>query len=188
MIYMGDRKYWDQKFEQRGNKLLDPDNELVKNINYLKKGTVLDLACGDGRNSLYLLKEGFEVTGVDFSFEALERLKYFASLNNFNIFTIQLDLTNEYSLENFKKFDNIVINHYRFPKKQMTSLIKVLKSSGILFITGFSHKHQPSIKVKENDLILKSDFEDIDKQVELIHYHEYEDLRGSFATYIFKKK
>lgn len=71
MEYMGDKTYWDSKFEIRGDNLLSPEKALVNNIGYLKRGTVLDVACGDGRNALYLLQKGFDVTGVDFSNKAL---------------------------------------------------------------------------------------------------------------------
>lgn len=90
MEYMGNESYWNKKFENRGGNLLKPEEALVTNIKYLKSGTVLDLACGDGRNSLFLLKEGFSVTGVDFSIKALERLVLYEKMN-----TIKIDTTNK---------------------------------------------------------------------------------------------
>ena len=49
---------------------------LVKNfLNQIPKGQpILDLGCGSGRNSLYLGKEGFKVTCVDISSEAINTL------------------------------------------------------------------------------------------------------------------
>ncbi|MFA9376446.1 MAG: class I SAM-dependent methyltransferase [Lachnotalea sp.] len=58
-----------------------------------KKGSFLDIACGDGRNTLFLLENGFDVTGVDFSSKALERLQIFAKQNNYLVNTKQIDLS-----------------------------------------------------------------------------------------------
>jgi ubiquinone/menaquinone biosynthesis C-methylase UbiE len=45
-----------------------PWPESKRFISTLPKGsTVLDLGCGNGRNSIYLAKEGMEVVGIDFS-------------------------------------------------------------------------------------------------------------------------
>jgi len=54
----------------------DPSNELRKLI-LLKpgKGKAIDLGCGDGRNSLYLAREGYDVTALDSSAAAIDKLK-----------------------------------------------------------------------------------------------------------------
>lgn len=54
----------------------NPSNELRKLI-LLKpgKGKAIDLGCGDGRNSLYLAKEGYVVTALDISGAAIDKLK-----------------------------------------------------------------------------------------------------------------
>ena len=39
----------------------------------LRPGRALDLACGDGRNAIWLAASGWEVTAVDFSSVALDR-------------------------------------------------------------------------------------------------------------------
>ena len=92
MGYMGDREYWDEKFCNRSDNILKPEKLLVDNIDYFRKGTVLDIACGDGRNSIFLLEKGFRVTGVDFSAEALKRLNIFAERKKCVINTIQMVL------------------------------------------------------------------------------------------------
>ena len=74
MEYMGTKEFWDENFENRGEKLLDPENSLVENLAYFKKGSVLDVACGDGRNTIFLIINGFEVTGIDFSDKALDKI------------------------------------------------------------------------------------------------------------------
>jgi len=47
----------------------------LKKFDSLKKKTVLDLGCGDGRFTIKYAQAGFYVTGVDFSRSAIIRLK-----------------------------------------------------------------------------------------------------------------
>lgn len=44
-----------------------PNRFLVEEAVGLPAGRALDLACGEGRNSVWLAEQGWEVTGVDFS-------------------------------------------------------------------------------------------------------------------------
>ena len=48
-----------------------PSQFLVENVDILPKGRVLDVAMGNGRNSMYLAKLGFCVEGIDISAEAV---------------------------------------------------------------------------------------------------------------------
>jgi len=50
---------------------LEPAQFLVENVDILPKGRVLDLAMGNGRNTIYLAKLGFDAEGIDISFEAV---------------------------------------------------------------------------------------------------------------------
>lgn len=55
--------------------------------------SVLDTGCGDGRNSLFLLSEGFSVTGMDLSLIALKKTLHTARLQEFsNVCLIQSDI------------------------------------------------------------------------------------------------
>lgn len=187
MEYMGNKEFWNEKFAGRGDNPLNPEEALVENIFYFKQGTVLDIACGDGRNSLFLLENGFKVTGIDFSSEALERLKELAEIEKYEVHTKQIDLSKPYSLENIGIFDNVIINHYRLSREQLKELKNHLNHNGILFVCGFGYKHKVDSKIRKDDLIQRADFEGIDKYFELVKYKENQDERGFFVTYIFKK-
>lgn len=185
---MGNRGYWDEKFANRSDKLLNPEQSLVDNINYLKAGTVLDLACGDGRNAIYLAEEGFEVTGVDFSDEALRRLESFAQRSNLAVTTKQGDLSLDHALKDLGIYDNIIVNHYRLNKKQLEGIHQHLTVSGTLFICGFGEKHKVDQKIRKEDLIQPDNFSHISKTLELVKYEEKENDIDFFVTYIYRKK
>lgn len=188
MNYMGDKEYWDDKFGNRSDNPLSPEKSLIENIIYFKKGSVLDIACGDGRNTLFLLENGFKVTGVDFSSKALERLSRFAKRNNYLVDIKKIDLSIPNSLDEIGIFDNVVINHYRLNREQLKDIENHITDNGILFICGFGHKHHFDSRVRKEDLIHLSDLEDVKKSFELIRYIENQDDRGFFVTYIFRKR
>lgn len=188
MEYMGSKEYWDGKFAIRSNNPLSAEKSIVENIEYLKKGTVLDIACGDGRNAIFLLENSFSVTGIDFSIKALERLSMFAKRKGLLVNTIQIDLSIPNSLDGIGVFDNILINHYRLNKQKLKDIKRHIADEGILFVCGFGYKHKVDARVRKEDLIQPTDFECIAKSFELIKYIENEDDRGFFVTYIFRKR
>ncbi|MDR9854334.1 class I SAM-dependent methyltransferase [Paenibacillus sp. VCA1] len=187
MEYMGNQKYWDDKFAKRGDRRLHPEKSLVDHLPYFKKGSVLDLACGDGRNTLFLLEHHFNVTGVDFSREALNRLEKFAHANHYSVHTQQIDLGDPDSLKDIGVFDNIVINHFRLNKAQLAAIDEHLSAGGILFVCGFGHKHKEEDSVRQEDLIQPTDFDGLQKSMTLLTYTETEDDNGFFVTYLFSK-
>lgn len=188
MEYMGNKNYWENKFISRSDHPLAPEPSLVNNLIHLKKGSVLDIACGDGRNTLFLLEHGFQVTGIDFSAEALKRLNRFATENGFTVGTKQIDLSKPDSLNEIGRYDTIVINHYRLSKSQLNNLPPHLEDDGIIFVCGFGHKHLADANIRSEDLIQPDDFSGISKAMEQIYYQEEKDNRGFFVTYIFRKK
>jgi 2-polyprenyl-3-methyl-5-hydroxy-6-metoxy-1,4-benzoquinol methylase len=66
------------EIESKNNYWLEPDNkviELANSLNKKKKKDVLDLGCGIGRHTFCLVKEGFNVTALDSSPNALYLLR-----------------------------------------------------------------------------------------------------------------
>lgn len=188
MEYMGNKEFWDKNFSSRGDKVLEPEASLVSKLKYFKAGSVVDIACGDGRNSLFLLKNNFLVTGVDFSAKALERLERFAADLEYSVDTQQLDLSTPSSLSLIGVFDNIVVNHYRLSREHLKELEQHINKGGILFISGFGHKHKVDQRIRKEDLIYPEDMEVLKHSFDLLEYEEKEDDRGFFVTYVFLRK
>jgi len=78
-----DRHQWDQRYS--GDDLVwtsTPNQFLVSEVADLPPGRAVDLACGEGRNAVWLAEQGWEVTGVDFSSVGLAKAQRLASLCN----------------------------------------------------------------------------------------------------------
>ncbi len=52
-----------------------PNRFVVQHTADLPPGRAVDIACGEGRNAVYLAQRGWHVTGVDFSAKALEKAR-----------------------------------------------------------------------------------------------------------------
>ena len=65
---------WDERYAARPLLWSSEPNFTVRlETAALAPGRALDLACGEGRNALWLAERGWSVTGVDFSRVAIER-------------------------------------------------------------------------------------------------------------------
>lgn len=65
---------WDKRYT--GHDLVwggRPNMWVERETTDLPPGAMLDLACGEGRNSVWLATRGWRVTGVDFSAEAIRK-------------------------------------------------------------------------------------------------------------------
>jgi SAM-dependent methyltransferase len=54
---------------------------LLEHLQPAPESRVLDVACGRGRHSKFLASQGFDVTGIDLSFESIEYAKQFENEN-----------------------------------------------------------------------------------------------------------
>lgn len=69
-----DAAYWDERYRASDTVWgVAPNRWVEQELADLAPGTALDLACGEGRNSIWLDSLGWRVTGVDFSAVALAK-------------------------------------------------------------------------------------------------------------------
>lgn len=68
-----DAAAWDARYAAAERVWSVEPNQFVAELAPLPPGRALDLACGEGRNALWLDSLGWEVTGVDYSAVAVEK-------------------------------------------------------------------------------------------------------------------
>lgn len=105
-----DKVKWNQRYQAGAyGTRIHPSRLLLNHIEHLKFSNALDVACGAGRNSLFLGEHGADVVGVDISVEAIQRAKKNAShLPNVKFLVADLD----YSIPIETKFDLILVFRY----------------------------------------------------------------------------
>ena len=87
------REEWDLRYAESG--LLwssTPNRFLVAEVEELEPGRALDLACGEGRNALWLAARGWRVTGVDFSEVAIGKARERAAQESWHVDFVCADL------------------------------------------------------------------------------------------------
>lgn len=145
-----DSEWWDKFYANKEKPvpffINGPDENLVSYMDsaFAKRGKVLDIGCGNGRNSIYLTKNGFEVEGIDFSKSSIEWARQNAAENAVNVnFINQSIFTFEAESKSYDYiYDGGCIHHIK-PHRRNQYLKKIhelLKDDGYYGLTCFNLK------------------------------------------------
>jgi SAM-dependent methyltransferase len=156
----------------------------------MTEGLVLDLACGDGHNGIFLAKKGLDVICCDSSEEALKNAKQLAAMQGVSIETWCVDLekkgTNPF-IEDF--YGGIII--FRYLHRPLISCIrKALKKGGVLIYETFTVQQAQFGKPHNPDFLLKpEELRNWFMDWELIHYFEgiMENPKRAIAQIVCRK-
>ena len=133
---------WDERYSAEEYAYgTNPNNFLEANVSSIPKGKVLSLAEGEGRNAVFLAKQGYSVTAVDSFLVGLNKARKFAGENGVIVEFIHTDLA-EYDLgEN--KWDGIVSIFCPLPssiRKQLHKKVEAaLKRDGVFLLEALIH-------------------------------------------------
>ncbi len=78
LLVTQERQWWDSFYEERTKPCAffgsSPDESLVEWVSegLIRPGRAVEFGCGNGRNAIFLARQGFSVTGIDFSEVAIE--------------------------------------------------------------------------------------------------------------------
>jgi len=136
-------------------------------------GPILDLACGDGHNGIFLAKKSLEVICCDVSEKALKRAKQLAAGNGVDIKVWRVDLekkeTNPLS-EDF--YGGVVIFRYLY-RPLISCIKKALKKKGVLIYETYTVRQPQFGKPHNPDFLLEpEELRDWFIDWEIIHYFE----------------
>jgi SAM-dependent methyltransferase len=88
-----EREDWNRKHGEAGPLFgVEPNRFLVAEVSDLSPGRALDVACGAGRNAVWLAERGWTVTGVDFSDVALANARRLAGERGVDVEWVDGDL------------------------------------------------------------------------------------------------
>lgn len=145
---------------------IEPNGFLVENIGKLPMGKILCLAEGEGRNAVYLAKQGYSVTAVDSSAVGLQKAAALAEINQVNIEIVKADL-NDFDLGE-EQWDGIIsiFAHVPEPLRQKLhkGVVRGLKQGGVLLQEAYIPKQleynnggPPTVALMYSKDILQSD-------------------------------
>lgn len=132
---------WDQRYSAEEYAYGTNPNEFLKeHINFIPKGKVLSLAEGEGRNAVFLAKQGYSVTAVDASLVGLSKARKLAEENKVDIEFIHADLADYELGEN--RWDGIVSIFCPLPsllrKAIYKNVITALKQNGVFLLEAYT--------------------------------------------------
>lgn len=180
-----DRDFWNTKFsDPRTQFIRQPSRLLAEAIRSRPPGQALDLGMGEGRNTIFLARRGWNTTGVDLSDVAVAQAKRRAAQLHVSISTVVDDL-NHYQLgEN--KWDLVALfyMHAWYQGTRPASpprLAAALKPGGILVMEGFAgHEKfmfQPNELLGDFSGLLVLRYEDTDDEAEWAPGHKSHIIR-----------
>jgi len=109
----------------------------------LPAGTALELACGEGRNSLWLAGRGWRVTAVDFSDVAIERARRLAQESGHKVDFEVADVTRYAPAP--AGYDLVVITYLQVPgddrARAFACAVSALAPGGTLFAVGHARRN-----------------------------------------------
>jgi len=131
---------WDERY-QKPEYLFgkEPSDFLKTFIGSLSKGAALDVAMGEGRNSVFLAEKGFKVEGLDCSAKAIEKAKKLATEKKVSVDAKVQNL--DFYLMPLMKFNTIVMAYYRPATRFFSELKRGLVAGGTVLIEGYTVDH-----------------------------------------------
>ena len=137
-----DREQWDERYGV--DELVwtsTPNAFFVSEVVGLPAGRAVDLACGEGRNAVWLAEQGWEVTGVDFSPVGLAKAQRLAEARRVDVRWV------ESSVEEWTAppdgFDLVAVCYLQLPQPERSIALAVAAASvaprGTLFVIAHDH-------------------------------------------------
>ncbi len=127
---------WDKVWQERGEKPLLFDPWLKRVLPLLPLGTVLDIACGRGRNALPMAELGYAVTALDASSQGLKQLNDEAHRRGLAITTMPQDLEQTPQLP--REAFNVVLQFFYLQRSLFDSVRNAVRPGGVVVARTFS--------------------------------------------------
>ena len=128
---------WADQYDTNSNKTRDLDTKsTIKTLNKFDFSKAIELGCGTGKNTTFLLKKADEIIGLDFSQEMLNRAK--AKIKDERVEFRKADLTKSWEIDN--DFADLItcsltLEHIKNLNHIFNQANLKLKKNGLFFIS-----------------------------------------------------
>jgi cyclopropane fatty-acyl-phospholipid synthase-like methyltransferase len=182
--YNDAREFWDQRYRAPEYIFgIEPNVFLAGQKKHFKRGDrILDVGCGEGRNSVWLAGLGCDVTGLDVSPLALDKARRLAAGQGVPVQFVETDIR-DWTWEP-TRFDAVVCVFIQFAEPEerarlFEGFVATLKAGGILVMQGYTPKQiefktggPPRADHMYTTALLQSAF----TGMEILHLREHEEV------------
>jgi SAM-dependent methyltransferase len=134
-----DSREWDRRYA--GSELVwtaEPNRFVVAEVQDLAPGRALDIAAGEGRNSVWLASRGWQVTAVDFSAAGLDKGRRLAEARGVTIDWVHADVR-DYQPE-AGSFQLVLVAYLQLAESELDGVLRRtatgLAPGGVLLVVG----------------------------------------------------
>jgi SAM-dependent methyltransferase len=132
-----DRDTWEEQYRNNENPWTIPEDALIKEVSDLQPGRFLDIGAGEGHNSIWMAKQGWDVTALDLSPSALSTARRLAKEQRVVIDTVAGDIL-EYRPDSL--FDLVYVGYIHVAKDIRRKILEksssFTKEGGTLIYIG----------------------------------------------------
>lgn len=130
------REFWNKIYAEEDRVTSYPNRFLVESVEGVKPGQALDIGMGQGRNTLYLARRGWDVTGVDIADKGIEIARKVAARRNLKFNGVASDFT---VFEVGKQRWDLMVGVYmgELITEQAARIAEGLRPGGLLVVENF---------------------------------------------------
>ena len=163
-------QYWDRAYTNPNLKLpTEPNVFLTRVAKGLKPGRALDIGIGQGRNSIYLAKLGWDVCGFDISERGLEQARTAAVAAGVKMKAVKATLEDfDYGVAHW----DLVVATYE-GVAWLPAAVRGLKPGGLLVMEGYSYhpKAPRGFSFRPNELVKLF----MDQNLDVVRYEDVDE-------------
>lgn len=180
---------WDRLFSTQDYVFgTEPAAWLSNHIAQIPVGPALDIAMGEGRNSVFLAKKGFAVEGVDISEVATRKALRLARDHGVEIRTTIADL-NTYRIPTDRY--SLIVNIQYLQRSLVPAIQAGLKKGGIVVYENTTEdelRRQPNRNLERDQLLKPGELRQLFSALEILDYREGPSENGEITARLVARK
>ena len=181
-------EFWDETWAGIEDCGSGSDEILVDQVKRLTPGRALDIGCGTGGNAVWLAKQGWRVTAMDYSVVAIEKGKRLAAEQGLNIELVVADASQYQPKDHY---DLITCFYIQLFPQQRANMTKSLTPGGTFLFVSHDKSSPPSGWSVEDLLSLTAPTEIVAELPELQIEQAFvlnHDAEGSHASHTPRRR
>ncbi|KOS27711.1 methyltransferase [Bacillus anthracis] len=136
--------FWNDRYKSDEYYYGETNNEFIKQqaFRLINHNKVIAFAEGEGRNAIFLAKQGHKVTAIDYSEDGLEKTKKLAKKHNVEVHTKKVDLLADSLPVDEYDAAIMVFGHFHNDHQKMIldKMIQTIKPGGLIMFEVYSKK------------------------------------------------